>query len=373
MYKIHLFETKAAHDAEYVQGSPDYVEPWVAYTREDEDVTYNFPKVDWSKEYLTFYVTESGTFKFSRACRYSINGGDEWISLAANTNTPTINAGEKILFKNTSTPTSTGGCGTFSSTTAFYAMGNPLSMISGDNFSGATTLPSNAFRRMFIGCKTLLSARNLSISSDTASSGCCYAMFSGCTSLKVAPELPATTLSGECYGAMFQGCYDLREAPKLPATTLAYMCYGSMFAGCRFERVPELPATTLGNYCYFSMFYGASIKKAPAVLPATALTNGCYNQMFFGCTSLTTAPELPATTLVNSCYQSMFSGCTSLSYIKMMATDISATNCLNKFTYFVAPSGTFVKNSQATWTTSGIIPSNWTVIDENGNPWVAPT
>ena len=88
----------------------------------------------------------------------------------------------------------------------------------------------------------------------------------------------------------------------------------------------------------------------------------CTN-MFNGCTALTTAPELPATMLADGCYNSMFYGCTSLNYIKMLATDISASDCLSNWVSGVASTGTFVKNSAATWTKTGTsgVPSGWTI------------
>lgn len=99
------------------------------------------------------------------------------------------------------------------------------------------------------------------------------------------------------------------------------------------------------------------------VLPYTTLASNCYSYMFYTCTSLTTAPVLPATTLVNYCYQGMLQGCGSLRYIKMMATNVSATNCLLSWVSGVASTGTFVKNSAATWDVSGDngIPTGWTV------------
>jgi hypothetical protein len=57
-------------------------------------------------------------------------------------------------------------------------------------------------------------------------------MFSGCTSLTTAPELPATTLANRCYYSMFDNCTSLTTAPELPATELAYNCYSYMFNGC---------------------------------------------------------------------------------------------------------------------------------------------
>ena len=85
--------------------------------------------------------------------------------------------------------------------------------------------------------------------------------------------------------------------------------------------------------------------------------------MFYDCTSLTTAPELLATTLYRDCYNLMFYGCSKLNYIKMLATSISASGCLNTWVYGVASSGTFVKNANATWNVTGIdgIPNGWTV------------
>ena len=84
--------------------------------------------------------------------------------------------------------------------------------------------------------------------------------------------------------------------------------------------------------------------------------------MFYGCTSLTTAPELPATTLVNSCYTQMFFGCTKLNYVKAMFTTRPGTFTSN-WLYNVSSTGTFVKNSAATWNLPGAngIPSGWTV------------
>jgi hypothetical protein len=57
-------------------------------------------------------------------------------------------------------------------------------------------------------------------------------MFSGCTGLTTAPELPATTLADSCYTSMFRGCTGLTTIPELPATTLADFCYSAMFSGC---------------------------------------------------------------------------------------------------------------------------------------------
>ena len=227
----------------------------------------------------------------------------------------------------------------------------------------ATTLADICYAYMFSGCTSLTVAPELPATTLAQS---CYAyMFYGCTSLVTAPVLPATTLTSSCYAYMFEGCSSLATAPELPATTLANSCYMSMFAGTKITAAPELPATILTDSCYRNMFYGcASLATAP-VLPATTLQPRCYQHMFFGCTSLKTAPELPAKTLLTYCYAYMFQNCTSLSYIKCLATNISASNSHDWWLYNVASTGKFVKpTSMHAWPASAHgIPSSWTVVN----------
>ena len=161
------------------------------------------------------------------------------------------------------------------------------------------------------------------------------------------------TMAQFCYSNMFSGCTSLTQAPELPTTTLAKYCYFSMFSNCTsLTQAPTLPATTLTDNCYSNMFYGcASLVQAPA-LPATTLAEGCYVSMFQGCTALIQAPALPATTLENTCYRSMFQGCTSLKlsstktgeYIQEYRIPSSGTGTIHGYALtdmFVSTGGTF--------------------------------
>ena len=194
---------------------------------------------------------------------------------------------------------------------------------------------------------------------------CYYKLFYGCyncTSLTTAPELPATNLAESCYSSMFNGCTSLTTAPELPATNLAKSCYNSMFRGCTsLTTAPELPATNLAIQCYFYMFYNCTSLTTAPELPATNLAESCY--MFNGCTSLTTAPELPATNLAIECYSSMFNGCKKLSYIKALFLTSPSNTYTGNWVSGVASAGTFVKNSEATWTVTGVnaVPNGWTI------------
>ena len=224
----------------------------------------------------------------------------------------------------------------------------------------ATDLAIACYYQMFYNCSLLKKAPDLP--ATTLKYYCYEDMFDNCTSLKKAPIISATSLASYCCRDMFSGCTSLTTAPNLLATSISTQAYAFMFANCKsLTTAPALPATTLGIQCYWYMFNGCdSLTTAPA-LPATTLRSSCYQYMFATCTSLTTAPALPSTQLVNYCYRSMFNGCTSLNYIKMMATNISALDCLDNWTKDVSSSGTFVKNAAATWDESTVIPSGWTV------------
>ena len=305
------------------QGGGGMLRPNVSHCVEENEVHYNPIPHDYSKDYLTFVALENNTsFRFTDRLpdyqlSYSLNNGSTWTVLEGD-NIVTIDTGEKILWKGEPIPTRVAAdpsnigvlratidpsnIGVFASSKHFNAMGNIMSLAYSDDFVGNNTLPENTdfFKKLFME-SYVVDAGNL--------------------------VLPATVLTNGCYGAMFADCTSLETAPSI------------------------LPATTL------------ALATAP-VLPATTLANECYSNMFSGCTSLTTAPELPAATLASNCYKYTFRDCTSLNSITCLATDKSATNCTYYWLYGVSPTGTFVKNVNASWTTGHDgIPNGWTVQD----------
>ncbi len=149
------------------------------------------------------------------------------------------------------------------------------------------------------------------------------------------------TMAASCYRRMFYGCTSLRAAPALPATTLTASCYASMFSGCTSLRAaPALPATTLTASCYQQMFQTCTSLTAAPSLPATTLANGCYQDMFYTCSSLTQIPALPATVLKQKCYCEMFQYC---SEIKLSTTQDSTY----KYAYRIPMSGTGTSSNYA--------------------------
>ena len=366
---------------------------------------------DYSEDYLTFDIISAGTIEcrqFSttpeNSWEYSKDNGETW-------NYPEffsvdVQAGDTVLLRgNLRRPEFTG------STATFDVYGNILSMIgesykSGKNvyygflqtFAGTnvvnaknlvlpTRLKAGIFVKMFYYCHKLVSAPALP--SMTLYAECYSEMFAGCNSLVSAPALPALELKEKCYFQMFEGCSSLTTAPDLPATALAPYCYSSMFAWCdslvnvpsilpatklykhcysvmfwhclSLTTAPELPATTLVEHCYTMMFWNCPSLVAAPALPATTLAPYCYDEMFLECSSLTAAPVLPATTLEPYCYWGMFNS-TNLSYMKCLATNITAEKSTIGWLANVSPTGTFIKKAGAQWE-SGYngIPDGWTV------------
>ena len=172
-------------------------------------------------------------------------------------------------------------------------------------------------------------------------------------------------MTNGCYNSMFSGCTSLTTAPELPAMTLANSCYYSMFSGCTsLISAPELPATTLATACYHSMFYGCTSLISAPELPATTLATACYGSMFYGCTSLTTAPELRAIDYVSQAYNYMFCYCPINRLVCLLKnlTGWSETWWLGG----TKSPGVFVKNPVNTeWLTNNYnyIRPGWTVED----------
>lgn len=339
------------------------------------------PAIDYSKEYLTFEVLGDGVIGWKKSTAsapaktisYSINGGS-WTDIKSTTSGASINVatGDRVRFRgNNSTYASASAYDDFNCFTAscnFIVSGNIMSLIYGYSFEDTYRLSSaEAFAHLFEGCTTLVSAGNLILPATILSTGCYCALFQDCTSLISAPKLPATSLTSECYWQMFHNCHSLQIAPELPATSLATGCYTYMFYGCSsITEAPVLPATALAYSCYSHMFRDCTSLSTAPELPAMTLAESCYTEMFSGCTSLSTAPVLLATKVESYSYFGMFRYCKNLTYLKCLATNISASGSTSSWLDQASTEGVFVKAAlMSDWTTGpNGIPSGWTVISE---------
>ena len=285
------------------------------------------PPIDYTKEYLTFVAeTDNVTFTLygasnSNIFKYSLDSGSTWNDLRIGQTSPSINKGDKIMWKASGLTVNTeNGIGTIRPSYSAIVEGNIMSLCYGDNFSGQTNIQANyQFRKLFSGATNITSAENMVI--------------------------PATSLRTQCYSQMFQGCTSMTATPKTIGEAIINW-NGS-------------------DYVMSDMFHGCtSLTTVPdGLLPATNLGNRCYWAMFEDCTSLTNTPVLLATTLVNQCYYVMFNNCSSLNNVTCLATNTNTSYTYNWLSG-VASSGTFTKASNVSWTSGNSgIPNVWTVVD----------
>lgn len=108
-----------------------------------------------------------------------------------------------------------------------------------------------------------------------------------------------------------------------------------------------------------AMFAGTLISRSPIKELNIPLSDYSCAGMFSYCEYLTVAPILSASAAPSFCYTQMFYGCTSLTAIRILATEIEETSLVDWLTD-ASPTGTLVKNADATWE-SPYIPDGWTV------------
>ena len=352
------------YHSDYVSEESGLTNPNVSYCANQADVHYKVK--DYRDEYLTFEALENGTFSLDigsavstsvlSSISYSIDSGETWVttnnvnSQAVTITTPTVTAGNTVMWKGSGTGVSTtinnndrpSTSSIFSSTGTFNAKGNILSLIYGDSYNTTKTakivscekmvmpiksIPNFCYLRVFQGCTTLETPMRI-IDAESGGENCCFSMFYACSAMKECPKLPATQLSSQSYRSMFSNCSNIVKAPELPCKSVPVSGYMQTFYNCTSLTVaPELPATALSSYCYSQMFYGCSNLTVAPKLSVTTLAYGCYHYMFYNCTSLMVAPELPSTALAEYCYASMFYGCSKLTVAPVLPATTLSTSC----------------------------------------------
>lgn len=267
-------------------------------------------------------ISDGTTIKFNYdGIQYSVDYGDTWIPYSAQF---TLNADEVAWIKGNRTNYKNSGTdqyGTPSNKPIFeannkcYISGNIMSLLADEEH-----LSESAFHGAF---------------SKGSSTAVNY--------IDIHPDnpliLPVTELASQCYMQMFRNCTSLTRAPKFRVEGTAYRCCYNMFRQC------------------------SSLADVSGIeLPAMTLSQDCYRELLRGCSSLKgAAPKLPAKTLVKECYRQMFSDAKITSVI-CLATEISATDCLNSWMSNVGSKGTFYKAPDVTYPSGASgIPNGWTV------------
>lgn len=205
--------------------------------------------------YLCFTALEDGTFSLNIAqyvtlaqwayVEYSLDEGSTWTKVnnvegqAVSFTTPTVLAGNRILWRGSGTSTSNSSnvnnvrASIFSSTGRYNIGGILLSLLLGDKATISSSLPAN---NTFAG------------------------LFRDNTKLESVEELVlAYPTKIYCYESLFLGCTNLAYPPKqFPKSDVVNWCYGYMFKNCNLQTAVELPAPRMISGCYRELFYGNS-------------------------------------------------------------------------------------------------------------------
>lgn len=252
-------------------------------------VTFNYPD---NVEYRTFNIT-SGVWSAWEECP---------------TTAIVLSAGEKVSFrgKRTSYANNNHTTPLISSDNLVYIYGDMMSLICDENWERNTAVEADAFKEAFLNSSkiNIPADKDLVLSAVTLGSSCYKSMFKGCTSLTIAPVLPATSSAESCYESMFEGCTGMTTPP------------------------PSLPILTVEASACKKMFFGCtSLRSAPEFSNSLSIVknSGC-SEMFSGCTGMTTPPpSLPAGTLEFKAYYRMFCNCSNLTSIPDFPHDPEGT------------------------------------------------
>lgn len=188
----------------------------------------------YEEQYFTVEAVSAGTFNIRKptGLYYSLNGG-AWTAATTSMN---LSAGDKVRFKGDQEDIVPSQM--FSGNTMdFKVYGNIMSLGYPDDFSVNSLIPeSSYFSSMFRGSTGLVDASNLIL--PTGVTNFCYQeMFSSCSNLVKAPELPAETLSIFCYFAMFYGCTSLIYIKCLATDISATNCTLNWVSGITTDGV----------------------------------------------------------------------------------------------------------------------------------------
>ena len=170
---------------------------------------------------FTVQALEDGDFTIGKSyVSYSIDGGNTWSTTTGQT-TLNLNSGDTVQFKQSSLSTAN-NMFVDNSAITFNVYGNRMSLVAGDNYSGARITVNECFAYLLKG-SNVVDASNLILPTQTYTY--CYgSMFNKCTHLLYPPDLLTETLTSNCYGNMFVDCSSLQYIRCLATDISASYC-----------------------------------------------------------------------------------------------------------------------------------------------------
>lgn len=272
MKYLHYFEDTTSFENEY--DGENYIQPWVSYNKQQEDVDYDIYSRDVLSVPLTFEMLEDGkidvTGPYAKTIWYTINGGEKQSMAFATNGRMPVSTGDIVQFYANEDREIDSIEYKIRSNNAHNLRGN-IASITFKNFVNNWFSFYEDYYGLFknsgvVDASGLILPRRVKVN-------CYQSMFEGCASLIAAPALPATTLMSSCYDRMFQDCTSLTTAPVLPATKLVSGCYDRMFSGCTNLNYVKAMFTTTPSTNYTSYWLSGVSPTGTFVKNASATWN----------------------------------------------------------------------------------------------------
>jgi len=235
------------------------------------------------------------------------------------------------------------------------------------NYSAQTlTVPRCGFTKAFSGATALQSVFTGLLPATSVSNSGYGATFATCTSLINAPEIKIINTIDSCTVYMFNGCKSLVDVPdfkNLKSVGGAGLWW--MFSSCTsLKKAPNLPPDfkgSISNSGFKGMYSGCiALEEGPDVINAPTLEWRACESMFNGCKSLKKAPILNVKKVEGHGMQKMFSGCTSLNEVHCSATSLVDATSTEDWLLNVAEEGDFYGNADANWKIGANgLPTKW--------------
>ena len=315
MINLHLFDNYGSFVSAYT-GS-DYDEPWVSYISGAGITKYNkTPEEIMLGTYLTFEIVSGGTlywhkkYDVTKTIQYRKNEG-EWTSVAASsadsgTTICEVEAGDVVEFKGnnssygfiyTTVTESNARYTNFlcSDGCLFYAYGNTMSLINGNDFATNYSAFSDNYPFVYL----FYNNKGLMLHPDNKL------------------YLPAVNTHVDCYGGMFYGCTGIDDMRQIVIRN-NIIC-PDMFCACSsLEHVDLEPITRIGHnafractalhgeisapnltYIGYGAFYGSGIESVTNLGSITVINGDGYGDRTNGC--FMACPNLTSITLPSTC------------------------------------------------------------------------
>lgn len=270
---------------------------------------------------------------------YSVNNHD-WLNLQGTTSY-TLNKGEKIFFKTTSSIHKT------SASELPILKSSKMFSIQGDFKTLVTSVPNYGLYAFFQGTK--IKECNILFNFSSFGSYALANMFKNCTNLEYVDfynsnfidlYIKVESIGSHCFKSTFENCSSLisfkNQAYLFHNTSIPNYCCYNMYKGCiKLKNIPILVYAltdynkfSVGEYAFAYMFYDCKSLTSETIYTedilnsTSSVSRYAYAHMYENCISFNPKNQISLPKpQAEYCYSYMFKGCTSFNQQIIIATD----------------------------------------------------